>query len=234
MNLRLFTVQIVAAKLFPRLGDKLFDRVVKKMQDKSFRIRPEWHLEPVGKVPLVSDTLVSCLEEGSILSVAGIRRIVSDSRVELQDGSFVDVDAIVWCTGYKSDFSMIDPKFDPSCYPQRWVDAPGSNGKPLFRLYHNIFSVEKPDSLAFIGNVHATTGGFPIFDMSSMAITQVWANKSALPSRAKMIAAVNKHHRWLAGQARRNPNLSPGHCDTGSWLRAMDSLAGTGVNEKLG
>lgn len=234
MNLRLFTVQVVATKLFPRLGEKLFDKALKKIQDQSFRIRPEWRLEPVGKVPVVSDNLVSYLEEGSISSVPGIRRVLSDSQVELQDGTCVEVDAIIWCTGYKSDFGMIDSKFDPSCYPRRWMDAPGSNGKPLFRLYHNIFSVEKPESLAFIGYVHATTGGFPIFDMTSMAIAQVWAKKSKLPARRKMIAAVDKHHKWLAGHARRSPNVSPGHCDTGVWLRAMDSLAGTGVNEYLG
>lgn len=112
---------------------------------------------------MVSDTLVPCLEDGSITSVAGIKRIVNATEVELQDGTRVDVDAIIWCTGYKSDFSMIEPRFNPECRPQAWLDAPGSNGKSLFRLYKNVFSLEKPDSLAFMAAVHITISGFKIF-----------------------------------------------------------------------
>lgn len=204
------------------------------MQNKSFTIQSQWCPEPVGKVPLVSDKLVPCLEDGSISSVAGIKRILSDTSVELQDGTSVDVEAIIWCTGYKSDFSMIDAQFDPTCYPQPWLDAAGSNGKPLFRLYHNIFSVKKPDSLAFLGNVHITLSGFHIFDMASMAVAQVWAKKSLLPSLPAMNAAVDKHHEWLADEAKRTSNVSPGQCDAGAWVGAMDELAGTGVNEYLG
>lgn len=133
------------------------------MQDKSFKIRPEWRFEHAGKVPVVSDTLIPCLEDGSISSVAGIRRILGATEVELQDGTRLEVDAIIWCTGYTSDFSMIEPRFDPTCRPQQWLDASGSNGKSLFRLYHNVFSLEKPGSLAFLGNVSITLGGFPIF-----------------------------------------------------------------------
>jgi dimethylaniline monooxygenase (N-oxide forming) len=150
-------------KHLPRLGERLFDTFLKKMQDESFTIRPEWRFEPAGKVPVVSDTLIPCLENGSISSVAGIKRVVNATEVELQDGTRLEVDAIIWCTGYTSDFSMIEPRFDPTCRPQSWLDAPGSNGKTLFRLYHNIFSLEKPESLAFLGNVHITLSGFPIF-----------------------------------------------------------------------
>jgi dimethylaniline monooxygenase (N-oxide forming) len=133
------------------------------MQDESFNVRPQWRFEPAGKVPVVSDTLVPCLENGSISSVAGIERIAGATEVELQDGTSIEVDAIVWCTGYTSDFSVIEPRFDPTCRPQVWLDAPGSNGKSLFRLYHNVFSLEKPESLAFLGNVLITLSGFPIF-----------------------------------------------------------------------
>ncbi|CAN9370583.1 unnamed protein product [Alternaria alternata] len=232
--LRLFTVQSLILKYFPHLGERLFDNFIKKMQDKSFKIRPEWRFEHAGKVPVVSDTLIPCLEDGSISSVAGIRRVLGATEVELQDGTRLEVDAIIWCTGYASDFSMIEPRFDPTCRPQQWLDAPGSNGKSLFRLYHNVFSLEKPDSLAFLGNVSITLGGFPIFDTASMAVAQVWAGKSSLPSLSAMNFAVGKHHMWLADSAKRIPNVSPGQCEASEWVRAMDHLAGTGVNEYLG
>ncbi|KAI4647400.1 uncharacterized protein J4E79_010258 [Alternaria viburni] len=226
-NLRLATFQSVVITYVPRLGEFLFDKFLKKLQDQSFNIRPEWRFEPASKVPVVSDTLVPCLEDGSITSVAGIKRIVNATEVELQDGTKVDVDAIIWCTGYKSDFSMIEPRFNPECRPQAWLDAPGSNGKSLFRLYKNVFSLEKPDSLAFMAAVHITISGFKIF-------AQVWAGKSSLPSLPDMKLAVDKHHVWLAETAKRVYNLSPGQCETGDWVAAMDDLAGTGVNEYLG
>ncbi|KAI4610640.1 hypothetical protein J4E83_008254 [Alternaria metachromatica] len=233
-NLRLATFQSLIITYFPRLGEFLFDKFLKKLQDQSFNIRPEWRFEPASKVPVVSDTLVPCLEDGSITSVAGIKRIVNATEVELQDGTKVDVDAIIWCTGYKSDFSMIEPRFNPECRPQAWLDAPGSNGKSLFRLYKNVFSLEKPDSLAFMAAVHITISGFKIFDLTTMAIAQAWAGKSSLPSLPDMKLAVDKHHVWLAETAKRVYNLSPGQCETGDWVAAMDGLAGTGVNEYLG
>ncbi|CAN9376128.1 unnamed protein product [Alternaria alternata] len=195
--------KVLILKYFPHLGERLFDNFIKKMQDKSFKIRPEWRFEHAGKVPVVSDTLIPCLEDGSISSVAGIRRVLGATEVELQDGTRLEVDAIIWCTGYASDFSMIEPRFDPTCRPQQWLDAPGSNGKSLFH-------------------------------MASMAVAQVWAGKSSLPSLSAMNFAVGKHHMWLADSAKRIPNVSPGQCEASEWVRAMDHLAGTGVNEYLG
>ncbi|KAF1831186.1 FAD/NAD(P)-binding domain-containing protein [Decorospora gaudefroyi] len=233
-SMRLLTAQSLILKLFPRMGERMFDNFTKKMQNKAFNVRPAWRFEPAGLVPVVSDTLVSCLENGSIESVAGIRRILNGTQVELADGSKIEVDSIIWCTGYKSDFSLIDPRFDPTCRPPAWLNASGSNGKSLFRLYHNVFSLEKPDSLAVLGNVSIILSGFQIFDMASQAITQVWKGASTLPSIPAMNKAVDRHHDWMTKMARRNYNVSPGQCDVGSWVSAMDDLAGTGVNGKLG
>jgi dimethylaniline monooxygenase (N-oxide forming) len=70
--------------------------------------------------------------------------------------------------------------------------------------------------------------------MASMAIAQVWAGKSNLPPISAMETAVDKHHAWLADYAKRIHNVSPGQCKAGEWVRAMDDLGGTGVNEYLG
>ncbi|RMZ67375.1 dimethylaniline monooxygenase 2 [Pyrenophora seminiperda CCB06] len=232
-SIRILTIQSLISRFFPRLSEKFFDTIVKRMQNKSFNIRPEWRFEPPGNI-IVSDTLVPCLEKGSIKSVAGVKRILSRTEVELQDGTRIDVDAIVWCTGYQTDFSIIDPDFDPTCRPEAWLQAAGSNNKSLFSLYYNIFSLKKPDSLAFLGNVLTAVSGFQLFDMASMAITQVWAGKSQLPSVPDMRTAVQDHHDWLTKLAQCRYNVSPGQYDAGKWVKAMDDLAGTGVNEYLG
>ncbi|KAF2820309.1 dimethylaniline monooxygenase 2 [Ophiobolus disseminans] len=235
LALRLFNLQCLIIKHFPRFGERFFDKFLKGLQDKNFKLRPEWGFEPAQKVPIVSDELVQSLEKGSVESVKGVKRILGSNEVELDDGRRVEVDALIWCTGYKSDFSMIDPRFDPTApSTTAWSSAQGSNGKSLFRLWHNVFSLDKPDSLAFLGNVHFAVGGFQIFDTASMAITQVWKGASHLPSQQQMTKDVEQHHNWLADQASRGYNFSPGNVDAGTWTGVMDDLGGTGINEYLG
>ncbi|KAH7394578.1 dimethylaniline monooxygenase 2 [Pyrenochaeta sp. MPI-SDFR-AT-0127] len=233
-SLRLFTLQSLILAYFPRFGDKFFDKFMKSLQDKSFTLRPEWGFEPPQRLPIVTDNLVPCLKAGSIESTKGIKRILGYTTVELEDGREVEIDALIWCTGYKSDFSILDGRFDPSTCPTAWASADGSNDRSLFRLYHNVFSLVKPDSLAFLGHVHFALGGFQIFDMASQAIGQVWKGASSLPTQCEMSAAVEKHHAWLADLAHGGHNISPGTTDAGPWMRAMDHLAGTGVNDYLG
>lgn len=235
-SIRLFTIQSLVSKYFPTIGEKLFDKFIKRLQDQTFKLRPEWGFEPVGKTPIVSDALVPCLEAGSIESVKGIKRVLNAATVELEDGRQLEVDALIWCTGYQSDFGIIEPRFDPTCHssPASWSNAQGPNHKALFSLYHNIFSLERPDSLAFLGHVHFAAGGFLIFDMASQAIAQVWRGASELPSLPQMRLEVEKHQSWLIDHARRNINVSPSMVEGGKWITAMDNLAGTGVNEYLG
>lgn len=220
---------------FPVFGSRMFDKFIKGLQNKSFKLKPEWGFEPAQVTPIVSDELINCLENGLISSTKGIKRIIGDTEIETDDGKRIDVDVLIWCTGYKADFSMLETRFDPTYRAvAAWSQASGSNGKPLARLYHNVFSLEKPDSLAFLGNVHTTLSGFQLFDMASMAIAQVWKGASTLPSRDAMADAVDKHHVWITEQAKRRSNVSPGMVDGGTWLHDFDEMAGTGVNEHLG
>ena len=164
----------------------------------------------------------------------GLKRILNATTVELEDGRKAEVDAIIFCTGYRADFGIMDPQFDPSYWPSKWTSASGSKNRPLFRLFLNVFSPNKADSLAFLGNVQYALGGFQIFDMASQAIAQVWKGASSLPTQSEMEAAVERHVAWLADEAEHGNNISPGTMDGGPWLRTMDELAGTGINEYLG
>lgn len=128
---------------FPVMGANLFDKFIKGLQDKNFKLRPEWGFEPAQVTPIVSDSLVDCLERGSIQSVKGIKRVVGDTRVELVNDEVLDVDVLIWCTGYQADFSMLESRFNPTAQsPPSWSSSDGANGKSLARLYHNVFSRE--------------------------------------------------------------------------------------------
>ena len=101
--------------------------------------------------------------------------------------------------------------------------------------YTTTSSLEKPNSLAFLSYAHTTiVDFFHRSDIAAMAIAQVWKSASSLPIIAEMTKAVDEHHAWLTQQANRRSNVSPGMVNGQTWLRALDDLAGTGVNEYLG
>ncbi|KAJ0270213.1 hypothetical protein CBS470a_013571 [Colletotrichum nupharicola] len=120
INVRFTKVQAFLEYFFPKASESLFNRVVKGLQDNNFKIRPEWNLSPAPSLkttsPVVSDEIIPALERGDVESVAGIGK-VTGNEVELTDGRVLRVDAVVYCTGYKADFSVLDPKDDPANTP---------------------------------------------------------------------------------------------------------------------
>ena len=72
LSLRLFNIQSWIMSTFPVYGAKMFDKFLKSLQDKSFKLRPEWGFEPAQMIPIISDTLVDYLERGLIESVKGL------------------------------------------------------------------------------------------------------------------------------------------------------------------
>ncbi|KAF5499797.1 Monooxygenase aurF [Colletotrichum fructicola] len=238
INVRYVTWQRVFERFFPSLVEKLFNNFGKRLQDEAFNIRPEWKLSPAPSLkkylPLITDNLIDSLESGAVLSVEGVSGVVGPNKVELTDGKVIKVDTIIYCTGYMSDFSLLDPKYDPTreTTPD-WAAARGSRGKPLPRLYQGVFSLSHPHSLAFQGAVALTMGQFQINDLSSMAVTQVWKGRSALPPQEEMEQAVDKHHAWIVEPAQEGSVL-PQTVNPYQWADWANQTAGTGVNEYLG
>ncbi|KAK7416725.1 hypothetical protein QQX98_005051 [Neonectria punicea] len=223
---------------FPNVADFLFNTMIKKMQDKAFNIRPEWNMSPAPPikhaVPIISDNLVSLLEAGQILSVSGLKRVSGRNEVELDDGTRLHADTIIWCTGYKTEFNLLDRSVDPTRHTTpAWESAVGSRGKPLPRLYQNVFSLDHPTSLAFMGCVAFATGAFPLYDLCSMALAQVWKGASPLPPLAEMHRAVDRQHAYICGIAR-DGSAMPGWVRQGEWVVWANAAAGAGVNEHLG
>jgi dimethylaniline monooxygenase (N-oxide forming) len=222
----------------PSLAQFLFDTMLKKMQDKTFTLRPEWKLSPAPSsrhaVPIISDNLVQLLEAGEIQSVAGLKRVSGPNEVELDDGTLVEADVIIWATGYKTEFSVLDPSVDPTRHTTpAWENAIGSRGKPLPRLYRNVFSLDHPDSLAFMGCVAFAAGAFPVYDLCSMAVAQIWKGNSNLPTLEEMNKAVDRQHEFICGIAKQG-SATPGWVHQGEWVAWANEAAGTGVNEHLG
>ncbi|KAJ0362175.1 hypothetical protein COL26b_013433 [Colletotrichum chrysophilum] len=237
INVRFTKVQAFLEYFFPKASESLFNRVVKGLQDNNFKIRPQWNLSPAPSLkitsPVVSDEIIPALERGDVESVAGIGKVTGD-EVELTDGRLLQVDAIVYCTGYKADFSILDPKDDPANMPNpEWVAAKGARGKPLPRLYKNVLSEKHPDSLAFMGCVAFATGAFQLYDLAAMAIVQIWKGSSPLPSTEGIARSIDGQHAWTVALAKER-NVMPAVVNGIEWTAWADRTAGTGVDEYLG
>lgn len=238
LTIRFSFIQDFLSKNFPKLAERLFNKFAKGLQDKAFKLRPEWNFAPAPSlkqsVPIISDNLVDCLEAGTIKSVAALERVVGERTVELSDGTTVAVDAIIWCTGYQCDYGLIESEYDPTQnVTAAWSEAPGSNGKPLPRLYRNVFSLKEPQSLAYLGAAAFASPAFQLYDLASMAVAQIWKGASSLPPKAVMEKEVDEHIEWVVGLAQRG-SVYPGIVKSGPWMRWANDAAGTGVNEKLG
>jgi dimethylaniline monooxygenase (N-oxide forming) len=199
---------------------------------------PNWSLEPAPSlkvsVPVVSDSLIDSLRNGSVRMVSGIRRIIGPKEVEMVNGERIMVDSIICCTGYHKNFNILDPRYDPSGHPTpAWREAPGSKGRPLARLYQNVFSLEAPNSLAFLGCAWFATGAFFLADIASMCIAQVWAGKSPLPPPPEMDAWADAQERRICELAHRGTPI-PASVPQREWLAWADQVAGIGLSDRLG
>jgi dimethylaniline monooxygenase (N-oxide forming) len=236
--MRFLATQKIIESVSKSFAEWMFNSVAKKMQDAAFKIRPEWKLSPAPSlnhsVPIISDEIIRALEDGGVDSVTGIGAVVGPNEVELVDGTRLQVDCIIFCTGYKSDFSILDSTVDPTRNTTpRWGAAPGSRGKPLPRLYQNIISLDYPESLAIMGSVAFASAAFQLYDLASMALAQIWKGNSYLPSKREMENAVDKHHDWICSLAEQG-NVFPGLVKHHDWLAWADRSAGTGVDRYLG
>lgn len=241
MTLRKASIGAWFSSQLPNVGEFLMNKGVASMQragHKGVKFLPEWKLEPAPSlkhaVPIVSDNLIDNLLSGAVKSVVGIEKAVGPTAIQLTDGSVVDVDAIIWCTGYKTNFKLLDPAVDPTRHTTPlWATLPGSKGKPLPRLYRNVFSLDYPDSLAFMGGVAFVTGAFPLYDIASMAIAQIWAGRSSLPSIEEMNASVDEQHEFTCSVAK-DGSVIPQWVKEREWLAWANDAAGTGINQYLG
>ena len=219
----------------PSAAEKFFNVVVQGMSNKAFKLRPEWRIHPPNSIkchsPTVSDTLVSCLEDGSIISKHNVQEFTGPNSITFADGTTEEVDVLICCTNYTRDFSLI-PELRTTA-TDAWSEKPKSDGEPLQKLYQNIFPPSHADSIAFLNNFAYPTGFMWIADLASMAVAQVWKGTSQLPSVEEMNQQIDKHHAWLTTLVDRE-TVASDFVQEESWLHWCHDAAGTGVNENLG
>lgn len=116
-----------------------------------------------------------CIPKGAIESVQG-------KKIVFRDGTEEEVDVIIQCTGYKSEFPMLPADI---------------SAVPTTENYKYVFNVEDP-TLAFIGYVRPVLGSLiTISELQSLFVSRVFSGRCELPSRDEMQReAVNDKLFW--------------------------------------
>ena len=121
--------------------------------------------------PTISDTVVSRVMHGRITPKPGISAL-QRGGVRFTDGTREDVDAIVWCTGYKVAIPFLEPSLLGS-EPQ------------TMRLYKRVLHHDH-DDLFFVGLMQSTGSAFPILERQSQLLAEHLTGRWAPPSRLRM------------------------------------------------
>ncbi|KAL2813015.1 hypothetical protein BJX63DRAFT_432303 [Aspergillus granulosus] len=218
-----------------------------QLQNQLHTVQTEWNfndnLPPfTQRLPLMNDNIVAAMHEGRIIPVSNLTQVLDAQTVLLSDGTTIsDLDAIICCTGYKPDFSILgnyEAQFSRIYHCLLKDHSEGDSSAPssarfLPRLYQNIFSLDYPDSLAYICGVGFQMPMFHVYDLASMALAQVWKGAVPLPPLETMRAQVEQHYQWIVSRARQG-SIHPDLVQASEWYLRANETAGTGVYQKLG
>jgi hypothetical protein len=161
------------------LGERLFRLAVGKMEDFGLPA-PDHRLGEAH--PTVSSELLAKLGRGDVAPKSAVAEKLGD-RVRFADGSVEEVEAIVYCTGYRVTFPFFDEGF---------VAAP-DNDLPLFR---RVFKPGEP-ALAFFGLLQPLGAIMPLAEAQGKWAADYLAGEYALPDAAAVRADLERERRAM-------------------------------------
>ncbi|KAI0907766.1 FAD/NAD(P)-binding domain-containing protein [Ustulina deusta] len=165
------------------------------------RVRDDWRLVPCPSMahvhPAVQEDFIPALRQGDITPVHGFKDFTGDSEVLLDDGVVLDVDVVIFCTGYDLDFKIMpELEMDGALgLPLRTAEelsrddageeVRGEKQQPhLPRLYQMIFPPRYASSVAILSWMAPQENVWCVSELASMAVAQIWAAETVTDSRA--------------------------------------------------
>lgn len=121
--------------------------------------------------------LLQRVQNGAIQVKPRIARL-EGQHVVFTDGSAIEADAIVCCTGYALRFPFL---------PDDLVEIKANR----VELYKHVFHPDLP-TLAFVGLCTVAGSHFPVAEMQGRWVARVLAGRMSLPSREEMRAALER------------------------------------------
>jgi dimethylaniline monooxygenase (N-oxide forming) len=132
--------------------------------------------------PTISDDVLSRIAHGAIVPKPNIAEL-TERGVRFADGSEVEADVVVYCTGYKVTFPFFDPEL---------IAAPG-NDLPLFR---RVFHPDVPD-VYFVGLLQPLGAIMPLAELQSEWVCDHLAGRYLLPPRDELVADMEAERRAM-------------------------------------
>jgi dimethylaniline monooxygenase (N-oxide forming) len=132
--------------------------------------------------PTISDDVLSRIAHGEITPMPNIAEL-TDRSVRFADGSEVEADVVVYCTGYKVTFPFFDPEL---------ISAPG-NDLPLFR---RVFHPDVP-GVYFIALLQPLGATMPLAELQSQWVCDHLAGRYELPTDAELRADIEAERRAM-------------------------------------
>lgn len=232
----------------PNIFAGLMTKMMINIRDKEWpHLKEVFGTRPVDgvlhRVPLFSEHLADNLKDGTVKSVQGIKEVTGPKTITLTDGTVLeDVDAIIFCSGYGYDFSIVegpgDPT-DPAIAPDhhKRIEATKFYGEEnkFARLFHGFISEQFPDSLAFLGHMIIMRPPFVLYDLTTMALASLWSGDYPMPSAEERRRDIDDHYDYVVKTLQRGPAPHPGF----RWrakptYEFLNQAAGTGVTDRLG
>lgn len=209
--------------------------------------------------PTVQEDFFPALHAGDIEIVQGIQSFQGGNTVLLEDGSTIEVDAVIFATGYTFDFSIIpDVEMDtapPGLSLQVHETNKPTASPPLPRLYQMIFPPKHASSIAFLSWMKPQENVWNVAELASMAVAQIWSedanansNVSAeslksfkddhqspamLPSVRDMNNEIDSYLQWWRAKHAKEPAMHPGLIQSYPFYRFCHEKAGTGMYDLL-
>jgi dimethylaniline monooxygenase (N-oxide forming) len=234
-----------------------------KQQRAEKKIKGDWRLVPYAKMefthPAVQDDFIRELYSGSIIPVHGFKSFIGANKVLMGDGSTIEVDAVVFCTGYRLEFGLMpELEMNGACgvplttagLANETSNAGASREPPLPRLYQMIFPPKWASSVAVLSWISALETAWCVCELASMAVAQIWAADTAqrqgclppvgyrkparLPTEPEMNLSVDEYHTWWRTGRLKEPSAHAGLIRPYSFYRFLHDKAGTGMFENAG
>ncbi|MEA2492478.1 MAG: hypothetical protein QOJ29_389, partial [Thermoleophilaceae bacterium] len=132
--------------------------------------------------PTVSGRILDRISHGTIHPRPNIAELQSD-RIAFTDGTSVEADVVVYCTGYKVTFPFFDEDF---------ISAP-DNDLPLFRrAFH-----PEIDNVFFLALLQPLGATMPIAEVQGQWICDYLKGKYALPSKPALLADIDRERKRM-------------------------------------
>lgn len=132
--------------------------------------------------PTISDHILSRITHGSVEVKPNISELKGNT-VLFEDGTEVEADVIVYCTGYKVSFPFFDDDL---------ISAP-DNDLPLFR---RVFKEDVPN-VFFVGLLQPLGAVMPLSEAQGRWIASYLRGEYALPTRSEMDADIARERQEM-------------------------------------